>query len=58
MRKAIVILAILMSLQAVSYAVEPEEAATLISYLKGVSPEYYISGNTVLQIYEEAGIDF
>jgi hypothetical protein len=57
MRKAIVILAVLMSLQAVAYAVEPEEAVTLIKYLKGISPEYYISGNTVLQIYEDAGLD-
>jgi hypothetical protein len=57
MKRAIVILAVLASLQAVAYAVEPEEAVTLIKYLKGVSPEYYISGNTVLQIYEDAGLD-
>jgi hypothetical protein len=57
MRKAIVILAVLISLQALAYAVEPEEAVTLIKYLKGVTPEYYISGNTVLQIYENAGLD-
>jgi hypothetical protein len=57
MRNAMVILTVLMSLQAVAYAVESEEAVTLIKYLKGVSPEYYISGNTVLQIYEDAGLD-
>jgi hypothetical protein len=57
MKRALAILLILFSLQMAVYAVESDEAVNLIKYLKGVYPEYYISGNAVLQIYNDAGLD-